>query len=132
MTTQNDPETTVRRFVEAFDAADLDTIAACLGENVVAGVTQRDASTIELRGRAAYMANIEALDIATVRPRVWITQIVKVSEDQILFMVEGRITRKGRTLHNHAAYLMTINNGQIQRVWMVEALPEQSDTFWKS
>ena len=130
--TSEAPEVTVRRFVDAFDTADLETIAACLAEDVVAEVTQRDASTIQLRGRAAYMANVEALDIPTVRPRVWITQIAKVSEDQVLFMVEGKITRKGRKLHNHAAYLMTITGGQIQRIWMVEALPEESDTFWKS
>lgn len=130
--TDTRPETVVRRFVEAFDAADLGTIAECLGENLVAEVTQKDASTIELHGRAAYMANVEALDIPTVRPRVWITQIAKVSADQVLFMVEGRITRKGRKLHNHAAYLMTITGGQIQRIWMVEALPAESDAFWKS
>ncbi|MDA7948411.1 MAG: nuclear transport factor 2 family protein [Hyphomicrobiaceae bacterium] len=130
--TSEEPEAIVRRFIEAFDAADLDTIATCLGENVVAEVTQRDASTVQLQGRAAYMANIEALDIPTVRPRVWITQIAKVSEDQVLFMVEGKAARKGRKLHNHAAYLMTIKGGEIQRIWMVEALPEESDTFWKS
>ncbi|MEM8656809.1 MAG: nuclear transport factor 2 family protein [Pseudomonadota bacterium] len=130
--TDTRPETVVRRFVEAFDTADLGTIAECLGENLVAEVTQKDASTIELHGRAAYMANVEALDIPTVRPRVWITQIAKVSADQVLFMVEGRITRKGRKLHNHAAYLMTITGGQIQRIWMVEALPAESDAFWKS
>ncbi|MEM7442774.1 MAG: nuclear transport factor 2 family protein [Pseudomonadota bacterium] len=125
-------EAVVRRFVEAFDAADLEAIAACLGENVVAEVTQRDASTIELHGRAAYMANVEALDIPAVRPRVWITQIARVSDTQVLFMVEGKIERKGRKLHNHAAYLMTIADDRIQRIWMVEALPEESDTFWKS
>ncbi len=129
---QNDLETTVRRFIEAFDAADLENMAACLAENVVAAVTQRDASAIELHGRAAYMANIAALDIITVRPRVRITQIVRISQDQVLFMVDVRATRKGRKLHNHAAFLVTITNGQIQRIWMVEALPEESDTFWKS
>ncbi len=127
-----DPETILRRFVEAFDAADLERMAACLGEDVVAGITQRDASTVDQHGRAAYMAAIEALDIATVRPRVRITQIVKVSEDQVLSMIEVKATRKGKTLHNHASFLMTIKMGLIRRIWMVEALPEESDAFWKS
>ncbi|MEM8551765.1 MAG: nuclear transport factor 2 family protein [Pseudomonadota bacterium] len=130
--TSKDPATTVRRFVEAFDAADLETVAACLKDNLVAGVTQPDASAKDLHGRAAYMAGIEALDVPTVRPRVWITQIVKISHDQVLVMIEIKATRKGRQLHNHAAYLMTVTDGQIARIWMVEALPEESDAFWNS
>ncbi len=125
-----DPVTVVRRFVDAFNAADLDTMAACLAESVVAGVTQPDASTVDLQGRDGYMAAIAALDIAAVRPRLTITQLVKISEQQVLSMIEVRATRKGRELHNHAAYLTTITDGLIQRIWMVEALPEESDTFW--
>lgn len=129
--TTTDPETTARRFIEAFDNADLEKMAACLDDDVVAGITQRDAGTLEHHGRAAYMANVEALDIATVRPRVRMTQIVSVTDDQVLFMVEVKATRKGRKLHNHASFLMTITDGRIRRIWMVEALPEESDTFWK-
>jgi len=129
---KNDPETTARRFVEAFDAADLETIASCLGKDLVAGVTQRDGDTTELHGRAAYMASIEALDIVTVRPRVRITQIVRISAGQVLLMIEVKATRKGRSLHNHAAFLMTVSDDEIVRIFMVEALPEESDTFWKA
>lgn len=119
-------------FVEAFDRADLDGIAACLSEDLVAEVTQKDADTIELHGRAAYMASVEALDIPTVRPRVWTTQVAMVSEDQVLFMTEVQVDRKGRHLHNFAAFLCTISENLIQRIWMVEARPAESDEFWKS
>ena len=129
--TDTQQETVVRRFIEAFDAADLDGVAECLSEDLVAEVTQKDASTIELHGRAAYMANIAALDVPAVRPSAKVTQIAHVGFDQVMAMVEIRATRKGRKLHNHAAYLMTIKEGQIARIWMVEALPEESDTFWK-
>ena len=130
--TDTQPDTVVQSFINAFDAADLDGIAGCLSENLVAEVPQKDDSTIELHGRAAYMANIEALDIPTIRPSAKVTQIARVGLDQVLVMVEIRAKRKGRVLHNHAAYLMTVAEGRIARIWMVEALPEESDSFWKT
>lgn len=127
-----EPTAVVKRFVEAFDAQDTAVIADCLGDDLVAEVTQKDASTIQLHGRDAYMANLESIGFSSVELSVAITQIAEVSAEQVLFMIEGRILRKGRKLHNHAAYLMTITEGKIRRIWMVEALPEESDIFWKS
>ena len=76
------------------------------------------------------MASIDALHIETVRPSIKATQIAPVSSDQV--MVEIRANRKGRILHNFAAFLMSVSEGQITRVWMVEALPAESDAFWKA
>ena len=130
--TSETPDAVARRFFDGFNNADLGVIARCLSENLGASVTQRDGSSREVRGRAAYMASVAALDLPTVRPRAWITQLLRVADDQVLVMVEIKAERKGRTLHNHAAFLMTIAGGEIQRMDMVEALPEESDTFWNS
>lgn len=46
-------------------------------------------------------------------------------------MVEIKAERKGRTLHNFAAFLMDVRKGRIQAMRMVEALPAYSDAFWK-
>jgi len=45
-------------------------------------------------------------------------------------MVEIRAERGGKTLHNHAAYLSLVQEGQVTELWMVEALPAYSDDFW--
>ena len=126
----NDPSAVVASFVEAFDAADRDRIAACLAPGLVAEITQPDGSTAQVNGRDGYMASIDALDIATVRPSIKATQIAPVSSDQVMVMVEIRAKRKGRTLHNFAAFLMSVSESQITRIWMVEALPAESDAFW--
>ncbi|MEL7529087.1 MAG: nuclear transport factor 2 family protein [Pseudomonadota bacterium] len=122
----------VRSFVDAFNAADHEGMASCLADALVAEVTQRDGSTKQVKGRDAYMGLIAQLDIGTVHPSLTITQIAEVNEDQVLVMIEVQAARKGRKLHNFAAYLMTICGQQIDRIWMVEALPEESDTFWSA
>lgn len=122
----------VRTFVDAFNAADLEAMASCLGERLVAEVTQKDGGTRQVEGRDAYMGLIAKLDIGTVQPKLTITQIADVTDDQVLVMIEVKAVRKGRQLHNFAAYLMTIQDLKIERIWMVEALPEESDTFWSA
>lgn len=126
------PASLIRRFVEAFDQADRDTIAACLAENLVAGITQPDASTKEVHGREAYMAAIDALNLPEVRPSIKIIQLTEISSVQVMVMIEIKAERKGRTLHNFTGQLMTVKNNHIERMWMVEALPTESDAFWKA
>lgn len=132
MATQRTNISVVRFFMDAFNAADLPAMADWLAEDLVAEVTQKDGSTRQTRGRGAYMALIEQLDIPAVRPAVTITQIADVNAGQVLMMIEIRAARKGRRLHNFAAFLMTVADEQIQRIWMVEALPAESDAFWSA
>ena len=47
-------------------------------------------------------------------------------------MVEIHAARRGRTLHNHAAHLLSVRDGLIHEWWMVEALPAESDAFWST
>ncbi|WP_170333329.1 nuclear transport factor 2 family protein [Ruegeria arenilitoris] len=128
----DDPSAIAAHFVKAFDVADRDRIVACLAKDLVAEITQPDGSTKQVHGRDGYMRSIDAMDIAIVRPSIKATQIAPVSSDQVMAMVEIRAKRKGRTLHNFAAFLMSVSKGQITRIWMVEALPAESDSFWKS
>ncbi|MEM9152507.1 MAG: hypothetical protein AAGB19_18905, partial [Cyanobacteria bacterium P01_F01_bin.3] len=69
--------------------------------------------------------------LPAVRPSIKATQIAPVADDQVLVMLEIKAARKGHTLHNFAAFLMTVVDGSITRIWMVEALPAESDRFWK-
>ena len=34
------------------------------------------------------------------------------------------------TLHNFSGQLAAVNNGKLTELWMVEALPAESDEFW--
>jgi ketosteroid isomerase-like protein len=47
-------------------------------------------------------------------------------------MVEIHAARSGRTLHNHAAHLLFVEDGRVSEWWMVEALPAESDAFWST
>ncbi|MEM8630187.1 MAG: nuclear transport factor 2 family protein [Pseudomonadota bacterium] len=128
----SDPSNVAASFVEAFDVADREGIAACLSADLVAEITQADGSTAQINGRDRFLASIDALDIATVHPSIKATQIAPVSSDQVMVMIEVRARRKGRSLHNFAAFLLSVCEGRITRLWMVEALPAESDLFWKA
>ncbi|MEM6583723.1 MAG: nuclear transport factor 2 family protein [Pseudomonadota bacterium] len=121
----------VTRFIEAFDAADINAIQDYLAEDLVADVTQPDGSVATLVGRSSYVGAIEAMDLPAVRPSIKATQIAPVADDQVLVMVEIKAICKDHTLHNFAAFLMRVVEGSITRIWMVEALPAESDRFWK-
>ena len=125
-------EATVSGFIEAFGRADYKTMAALLAPDVESYVTTPDGGVKRLDGRDAYMRNIEAFDYARVRPSADITQILTVKPGQVMVMVEIKAERKGRKLHNFAAFLMDVQEGQISAMRMVEALPAYSDEFWNA
>ncbi len=124
-------ETVVTDFIEAFGQGNYDRMANLLADDVESYVTNAQGGSTLLRGRGAYMAAIESVDYKAVGPSITITQILSVKPDQVLVMVEIKAERKGRALHNYAAFLMDVREGRIQAMRMVEALPAYSDAFWK-
>ena len=128
---QHGAETVVTTFIEAFGAADYETMSGLLAVDVESYVTNAQGGSTLLRGRDAYMSAIRSVDYKSVGPSIEITQTLSVKPDQVLVMVEIKAERKGRKLHNFAAFLMDVREGQIQAMRMVEALPAYSDAFWK-
>ena len=124
-------EKIVSLFISSFSNADYDQMNELLAENVVSYITNAEASVNKLQGRSAFMGSIPC-DVTNVKPQVRITQLLTVKHNQVLVMVEVKAERKGKKLHNHAAYLINVENGKISEIWMVEALPAYSDEFWKS
>ena len=118
-------------FIQAFASANYDKMSELLDDNVESYVTNADGGSTLLRGRKAYMAAIESVDYKSVGPSISITQILSVDPDQVLLMVEIKAERKGKSLHNFAAFLIDVREGRIQKMRMVEALPAYSDAFWK-
>ncbi|MEM8664103.1 MAG: nuclear transport factor 2 family protein [Pseudomonadota bacterium] len=128
----NDAQALVRRFFAAFSDNEDAAMADCLAQDVEAHITAADGGTMRLCGRDAFMANILAMDTKAVAPTVQITQILSVDARNVLVMIEVKAERKGRSLHNFAAFLMAVEVGRIVRIHMVEALPQESATFWKA
>ena len=125
-------EAIVTSFIKAFAQADYRKMAGLLAQDVESYVTSAEGGVKRLDGRDAYMQNIEAFDYATVRPSADITQILTVKPGQVMVMVEIKAKRKGRELHNFAAFLMDVRGGEISKLRMVEAMPAYSDEFWNA
>jgi ketosteroid isomerase-like protein len=47
-------------------------------------------------------------------------------------MLEVHAARAGRALHNFSGQLLTVRDGAITELWMVDALPAESDAFWSA
>jgi len=83
------------------------------------------------RLRADYPLNMARVPGGDAEYSATVTQAVSVSRARVLAMVEIRATRKGRELHNHAGFLARFDDdGHIDELWMVDALPAYSDEFW--
>jgi ketosteroid isomerase-like protein len=126
-----EPAAVASRFLEAFSAADFEAMRALLGEDLVAYITNADGGMDEVEGREAYLSRVEAMDLASARFSIELTQPpVTVDSDRVLVMVEVRARRGGRSLHNFAAHLLRIAGGRITDWRMVDAKPAESDEFW--
>jgi ketosteroid isomerase-like protein len=123
-----EPAQLVRQLLEGYAGGDRDAAAAALAEHLVAYVTNAEAGVDVVEGRDRYMARVPDLQAAEGSLRV--TQVVEIDAQRALAMVEIRARRGGRNLHNFAAFLARVGDGQIAELWMVDALPEYSDEFW--
>lgn len=122
------PEQVFRDLIAAFSANDRDAMRALLADDVVSYVTNAEGGVDRVEDADGYMARVP--DVTGAEYRADVTQVVTVADDQVLGMVEIQAGRKGRTLHNHAAFLARVADGRVNELWMVEALPAYSDEFW--
>ena len=130
MATAVSAETVAREVVHAFTAADLPRMRSFLADDLAAYITNAQGGVDEVRGADDYVGRVEAMDLPSASFRIEITQLVTVRPELVMLMVEVNAARGGRTLHNHAAHLLTIRGGVVSEWWMVEALPAQSEAFW--
>jgi hypothetical protein len=62
-----------------------------------------------------------------------VTQVHEIDDRTVLFMVEIKAERLGRSLHNFAGILIRLtDDGKMAEYRMVEALPAESDRFWSA
>jgi ketosteroid isomerase-like protein len=120
-------ERLARELFEAYGAGDLDTMRSLLAEDVTAHITNADAGVDRVEGRESFMLRLPDLEGAELSRGI--TQIVAIDEERVITMIEVKAQRKG-TLHNFAAFLARVSNGQVAELWMVDARPAYSDEFW--
>ena len=125
-----DVESVARELIDAFGAGDLERLRSLLAGDLRAYITNAAGGVDEVVGADEYVRRIEAMDLASARFRVEVTQAVAVRPETVMVMVEIHAARGGRTLHNHAAHLLCVRDGAVSEWWMVEALPAESDAFW--
>jgi ketosteroid isomerase-like protein len=127
----DDARAAVTAFVDAFRLADLDALRAALADDFIGHVTTADGGVRSV-DRDGYVASVAAMDVPTANLRLDVPNIVEVEPGRVLIMVEVHAARDGRTLHNFSGQLATVRGGAIAELWMVDALPEESDRFWSA
>jgi ketosteroid isomerase-like protein len=125
----DDPRTVVLRFVEAFGSGDLTALGGLLAVDFVGHVTTADAG-VRAVDRDGYLASVRAMDVPSANLELEVPNIVEVGSDRVLVMVVVRAHRGGRSLHNFSGQLATVSGGKLRELWMVDALPAESDEFW--
>ena len=127
--TAADPAEVSRAFFQAYVDGDRDKAASLLAAGVTAYITNAEGGVDEVSTRDDYMARVP--DLREAGGSAEITQVVEVDEQRAMTMVEIKVPdRRGKSLHNHAAFLARVADGKIAELWMVEALPAYSDEFW--
>lgn len=130
MTTSH--EQAVIDLVQAFSRGDSAAVRATLADDLVAFVTEPDGSTREVRTAASYAAIVDAMDPVSANLRMDVPQITTIEPGLVMAMFEVHAARHGRTLHNFSGQLFRFDGNLIDRIWMVEALPQESDAFWSA
>jgi ketosteroid isomerase-like protein len=127
----NDAPATVHSFLETFRRGDLDALEALLADDFVGHVTTAEGGVRDV-DRAEYVASVRAMDVGSANLELDVPNLVEIEPGRILVMVEVHAARGGRTLHNFSGQLVTVGDGRVTSVWMVDALPEESDRFWSA
>jgi hypothetical protein len=125
------PTAFARRFVAAMESSDMGTIAASFDPAVRAYVTNAEGGTDLVEGSDALQQRFPDFAAMADVFQASVTQVHEIDPSSVLFMVEIRAERKGRSLHNFAGILVRLSAaGRMVEYRMVEALPEESDRFW--
>lgn len=124
-------ENLIAEFITTFTKVDYAKMEKLLTPHLTSYITNAEGGVDKVQGRDAYLQRIRAMNMESVKFNIRMTQLVTIKSDQGLVMVEIKADRNGKSLHNFAAFLINVKDNLIDEMWMVEALPAYSDTFWK-
>ena len=119
---------TVTRLFAGYADGDTETVRGLLADDLTAYVTNAEAGVDEVSGADEYMQRLP--DLTAVGGSARLTQVLGIDDRRVMVMVEIRAERKGKALHNFAAFLAEVEAERVRRLWMVDARPAYSDEFW--
>jgi ketosteroid isomerase-like protein len=119
----------VLRMVEAFEQGDLAAFGELLAEDFTGHITTADGGVRDI-DRTGYVEAVRAMDVRSANLRLDLANVVEVGPSRVLAMLVVHAARGGATLHNFSGQLASVSNGKVTELWMVEALPAESDAFW--
>jgi ketosteroid isomerase-like protein len=123
-----DLENLARTLFGAYGDGDLETVGSLIAEDAVVYVTNAEGGVDRVEGRDCALARLPDLTGAEWSTRI--TQVVVVDRERVMTMIEVKAARRGRELHNFAAFLARVVEDRVSELWMVEAQPAYSDDFW--
>jgi ketosteroid isomerase-like protein len=128
MMSTTSPASLARRLFESYAASDLEAVCACLADDLVGWITNRDGGVDRTDGADAYLSRLPDLREAELEARI--TQVLGVDDKRAMVMVAIRAARRGLDLENYAAFLARVLDERVVELWLVEAQPAYSDEFW--
>jgi ketosteroid isomerase-like protein len=117
-------------FMRTFERGDLRVLRESLTDDFTGHITTADGGVRDV-DRDGYVESVRAMDVPTAHLRLDIPNVVEIEPGRVLVMVEVHAQRDGRTLHNFSGQLATVVDGKLSEIWMVDALPAESDDFWQ-
>jgi len=115
--------------VRAAEQGDVDAMRGLMSDSFVGHVTTAGGGSRHA-SRKQYLDSITLMDVGSAGQRLSMTDAVEVEPGRVMFLVEVHAERGGRRLHNYSGQLARIDEGRISELWMVDALPAESDAFW--
>jgi ketosteroid isomerase-like protein len=125
---RTDPAQLAHELFGAYRDGELDTLRSLLADDLVSHITNADAGADRVEGSDAFMARLP--DTSEAELAVDVSQVLAIDDERAMTMVEIKAERRGKTLHNFAAFLTRVADGRIAELWMVDAKPAYSDEFW--
>jgi ketosteroid isomerase-like protein len=117
-------------FLRTFARGDLRVLRESLTDDFTGHITTADGGVRDV-DRDGYVESVRAMDVPTAHLQLDVPNVVEIEPGRVLVMVEVHAQRSGRTLHNFSGQLVTVVDGKLSEIWMVDALPAESDDFWR-
>ncbi len=129
----NTAETLLDNFVKAFESSDIQKLQNIFDDDIIMYVTNADAGVDQVVGKNDLLTRFQSVDYSKASLlKLDLTQIVTIEPNKVLGMVHVNASKHGIDFENFSAFLCYTNQQKITHIWMVDAKPTISDTFWKS
>lgn len=131
LTAKNSNEKIVLNFIDAYSQQDSDKIKPFLADNIVAYIANKPGQLDKVVGQQQFIDRHQQMKTSGVKLQLTVPQIITINAGKVMVMMNVEAEREVEKMHNHAAYLLIAIDSKLSELWMVDALPQYSDHFWK-